>query len=110
GLAGLDHVDVEAVEALGVLAEGFAERAAGLHVINDVQEGVLERPALHLAFEDLEAAQDGEAGVLENGELPREGAGLLGGDAADREGLLLAAGLCGGGLLPLLSPSGVRDP
>ena len=74
GLAGLDHVDVEAVEALGVLAERLGERAAGFDVVDDVDEGVLEHAGLHLPFEDLQAAQHRQAGVLQGRELAGEGA------------------------------------
>ena len=57
GLAGLDHVDVEAVEALGMLAERLGQGGARLDVVDHVDEGVLEHAGLHLVFEDLQAAQ-----------------------------------------------------
>src|SRR5262249_36839455 len=82
GLAGLDHVHVEAVEALGVLAERLAQGRAGLDVVDDVDEGVLEHAGTHLVLEDLEAAEDGQAGVLQRRELAREGHEHLVVDAA----------------------------
>ncbi len=38
GLAGLDHVHVEAVEALGMLGHRLRKRTAGLDVIDDVDQ------------------------------------------------------------------------
>jgi hypothetical protein len=42
GLAGLDHVDVELVEGLRMLGEGLGERGAGLDVLGDFDDDVLE--------------------------------------------------------------------
>ena len=50
---------------------------------------VLEHARLALALEDLQAAQDRQAGVLQGRELAGERAELLGRDPADRERLLL---------------------
>ena len=44
GLAGLDHVDVEPVEALRVLAERLGEGRAGLDVVDDVDRAFLSTP------------------------------------------------------------------
>ena len=90
GLARLDHVAVEPVERLGVLGEGLGEGRAALDVLDDVAQRVLEHARLALAFEDLQAPEDRQAGVLEGRELAGEGAELLGRDLADRERLLLA--------------------
>src|SRR5262249_15740643 len=68
GLGGLDRVDVQAVEALGVPGKGLAQRAARFDVIDHVDEGVLEDAGAHLVFEDLQTPEHGQAGVLEGGE------------------------------------------
>ncbi len=72
-----------------MLAERLAERAAGFDVIDHVDEAVLEGARLHLAFEDFEAAQHGETGVLQRRELAREGHQRLAFDAADGEDFAL---------------------
>ena len=74
GLAGLDHVHVEPVERLGVLGHRLGEGGAGLDVLDDVDQRVLEHARLHLAFEDAQGPQDRQAGVLEGRELAGEGA------------------------------------
>ena len=66
---------------------------------------------MHWFFENLQAAQDRQAGVLKRGKLAGEEAELLGGDLADRERLLLflAARLLGGGLAALLLGRALGD-
>ena len=97
-LARADHVDVELVEGLGVLGEGLGERGAAFDVFRDVDELVLEHAGLLLFFEDLQAADDRQAGVLKGGELAGEGAELLGLDLAHGEGFLLLASAARGAL------------
>ena len=89
GLARLDHVAVQPVERLGVLGERLGQRLAALDVLDHVPQRVLEHARLALALEDLQAAQDRQAGVLKRRELAGEGAKMLGRDLADRERLLL---------------------
>ncbi len=72
-LAGLDHVDVEAVEGLGRFGHGLGEGGPALDLVADVDQGVFQGPGLGLLFEDFQAAQDRQAGVLKDGELPGEG-------------------------------------
>ena len=100
GLAGLDHVHVQAVEGLGLPGHRLGERVARLDVFADVDERVLERAGLGLVLQDAQAAEDRQAGVLENGKLAREGREDLGADAADGEGLFLLP-LAAGALLGL---------
>src|SRR5207244_831570 len=90
GLAGLDHVDVKPIETLGVFAERFGERGAAFNIIDDIDQRILEDARLHLVFENPQRPQDRQAGVLQRGELPGEGAKLLAGYAAngERGGLL----------------------
>ena len=73
GLAGLDHVDVEAVEGLGGLGHGLGERGPAFDLVADVDQGVFQGPGRDLLFENLQAAQDRQAGVLQDGELAGEG-------------------------------------
>ena len=51
----------------------------------------LRRAGLGLHFQNAEAAQDGQAGVLQNGQLPGEGRHDLAAGAAEREAFLLFA-------------------
>ena len=93
-LARLDHVDVQAVEGLGRLGHGLGERGAAFDFLADVDERVLQRAGLGLVLEDFQAAEDRQAGLLEDGQLAGEGGERLGVDAAQDEGLaLLGAGL-----------------
>ncbi len=85
GLTGLDHVDVQAIEALGTLGHRLGEGGAGFDVVAGVLQRVLEPPRLGLAFENPQAAENRQAGVLENRELPREGGQVLSGHAAEDE-------------------------
>src|SRR5208337_996813 len=115
GLARLDHVAVQPVERLGMLGERLGERLPALDVLDHVAQRVLEHPRLALALEDLQAAEDRQAGVLQGRELAGEGAKMLGRDLADRERLLLPppATLLGGrlaGLLRLLADLGDEEP
>ena len=88
-LAGLDHVDVQAVEGLGRLAHGLGEGGAALDFVADVDQRVLQGARLGLLFQDLQAAEDRQAGFLEDGQLAGEGGQHLGVDAAEDEGLAL---------------------
>ena len=65
---------------------------------------VLEAARLALVFQNSQAAQDRQAGVLQNRKLPRERGQHLAADAADGERLAFCAalGLFGGGLAALL--------
>lgn len=102
--AGGDHLGVEDVEGLGVFGEGVAERGTRRDVFVDVLEGVLHEAGLLLLLEDGERAEDGQAGVLQGGELAGEEGEVLLADPADVDGhaagLLLAAGPLGGAATP----------
>ena len=87
-LAGAHHVGVELVERLRVLGERLAEGHAAFDVVGHGDERVLQHAGLELALEDLEAADDGQSGVLQRRELAREERELLVAHAADGEGLL----------------------
>ena len=89
-LAGLDHVDVQAVEGLGAFGHGLREGGAGFDVVAGVHQAVFQPARLLLVLEDFEAAQDRQAGILQDGKLPGEGGQLLGLDAADGERPLAA--------------------
>ena len=83
-----------------MLGHRFGKRGATLDFLDHAAEGVLQRSGLGLAFENREAAENGESRVLERGELPGEGAQLLGTDLAEREPALLL--FLGGRLLGVL--------
>jgi hypothetical protein len=57
-LAGVDHVDVELVERLGVLAHGVGERAAALDLVGHAADDRLEQARLLLLLKDLQRPQD----------------------------------------------------
>ena len=91
-LAGLDHVDVQAVEGLGGLGHGLAERGPAFDLVADVHQAVLELARLRLLFENSQAAEDRQAGVLQDREIAGEDDADLRADAAQGElPLLLAA-------------------
>src|SRR5271166_6680676 len=97
-----------------MLGERLGERLAALDVLENVAQRVLENPRLALALEDLQAAEDRQAGVLKRRELTGEGAKLLGRELADRERLLLPPATSPGGrlagLLHLLGDLGDEEP
>src|SRR5208282_5115680 len=102
------------VERLGMLGERLGERLPALDVLDHVAQRVLEHPRLALALEDLQAAEDRQAGVLQGRELAGEGAKMLGRDLADRERLLAPPATSLGGrladLLRLLGDLGDEEP
>ena len=77
-LAGLDHVDVQAVEGLGRLGHGLGEGGPAFDLVADVDEASSSAPPAWLLLEDLQAAEDRQAGVLEDGQLAGEGGEDLG--------------------------------
>ena len=89
---------------MGYLAIASESVCAALDVVEDVDQAFLSTPGLTV-FEDLQAAQDRQAGVLQDRELAGEGAELLGRDLAEGERLLLPLALLLGAALPLLRPS-----
>ncbi len=92
-LAGLDHVHIEAVEGLGRFGHGLAERGPAFDLVADVHQAVLELARLRLLLEDSQAAQDRQAGVLEDREVTGEDNADLRANAAQGElPLLLGAG------------------
>ena len=104
-LAGFDHVDVQPVEGLGLLGHRLAQGRARLDVVADVDQAVLQAAGPSCcSFEDSQAAEDRQAGVLQDGQLPGEGGEHLAVHAADGEGLAALAAflLVGRGLLGLL--------
>ena len=82
--ARLDHVDVEPIERFGRLAHPLGKRRSAFDLVADVYQRVFEPAPLRLAFEDSQASEDRQAGVLQNGKLAREGTEILAGDAAER--------------------------
>ena len=73
GLAGLDHVHVQAVEALWGFWPSLARAWSRLRCRRTTSiEAVLEPAGLRLAFEDPQAAQNRQAGVLQDRKLPGE--------------------------------------
>ena len=90
-LAGLDHVHVQPIERLGRLAHGLGERGAAFDLLADVDERVLERAGLGLVFQNFQAAEDGQAGFLQDGQLAGEGGEHFGAHAAHGEGLAFLA-------------------
>ena len=109
-LARLDHVHVEAVERLRRLAHRLGQGRPALDLVADVDEAVLQRPRLALLFEDFQAAEDGQAGVLEDGELAGERGQGLHLHAADGEALsLLLDGFFLRRALPSLLHGDLRD-
>ena len=64
-LAGLDHVDVEAVEGLGAFGHCLGEGGSGFDFLADVDEAVFEGARLLLFLQDVEAPENGESGVLQ---------------------------------------------
>ena len=109
GLAGLDHVDVEAVEGLGRLGHRLGERGPALDLVADVDQAVFQGPAGGLLLENLQASQDRQAGVLENRELAGEGGQHLRPDAAEGKGLSLSAAFLQGAGLSALLDGELRD-
>src|SRR5208282_949920 len=99
--------------ALGCL-ENASESVCPLSMSYHVAQRVLEHPRLALALEDLQAAEDRQAGVLQGRELAGEGAKMLGRDLADRERLLAPPATSLGGrladLLRLLGDLGDEEP
>jgi len=99
-----------------VLGHGLGEARAALDVLADFLQHALELAGLELALEDLQRAEQRQAGVLERGELASEGGQRLGIDAAEGEAdllLLLWLGglaLLGGVLLFLLADGGREEP
>ena len=85
GFACLDHVAVELVESLGVACHGFGEGGPGFDIAGDLVKDVFEDAGALLLPEDFEGAEDGEAGILECGELASELGDDLGGNAAEGE-------------------------
>ena len=71
----LHHVHVEAVEAFGCLAMASESDWPGFDVFDDVDQGVLQHATASSAVRGSAAtAEHGQAGVLERGKLPGEGA------------------------------------
>ncbi len=83
-LTGAHHRDVEAVERLRVLRHRLRERRALLDVHPDLVDDLGERLALGLLGEDVERAQQREAGVDHRRELAREDRDVLQLDAVGR--------------------------
>jgi hypothetical protein len=68
-LARLDHVDIQAGEDLGAFGHRFAERRPAFDLIADIHQGVFQAARLLLHFENAEAAENRQAGVLKDREL-----------------------------------------
>ena len=83
GLTRGDHVHVKFVERLGEFAGRVGERAAAFDFIRHAADDRLEQTRLLLIFENLQAAQDRQTGVLQRGKLAGKSHQLLARDAAD---------------------------
>ena len=104
-LAGLDHVDEQAVEHLGVLGERLGKGAATFDGQRQIAENAFERDITLLFFEHAQAAQQRQPRIHKCRQLPRERRQHLRLDLAGEEGdfdfeahrpaLLFAAGLGG---------------
>ena len=57
----------------GLLAMASESVEPGFDFVADVHQRVLKRPGLCLAFQNSQAAQNRQTGVLQNRKLPREG-------------------------------------
>ena len=84
--AGLDHVDEEAVEDLGMLGQGLGEGAAAFDGEGQFADDVLEGGVLLLFFQHAQAAQQRQAGIHQRGQLAGEGGQDLGFDLAAQAG------------------------
>src|SRR6185369_8643438 len=71
-LTRLDERGVEVGEDPRMLLAGVGERVAGLDVVLDLADDLAERGRLALRAEDLQALQDGKAGVDHGRELAGE--------------------------------------
>ena len=91
-LAGLDHVDVEPVERFGRFGHRLGKRGSAFDFVANVDQAVLQRAGLGLHFENFQAAEDRQAGVLKDRKLAGERGQVLGIDAADGERLSFLAG------------------
>ena len=70
--AGLDHVHIELVENARVLGQGLGEGGAALDVLGECRNGGAQHGMRLLFLKHGEAAQEGQAGIDERGELARE--------------------------------------
>ena len=84
-LAGGHHVDIQSVKSLGMLAERLGQSGTAFNVFGDRAEDILQRPGLLLLFEDVQATEDRQAGILQRRELSRELGQHLRAHAANRE-------------------------
>ena len=77
-LAGSDHVDVEIVERLRVLAHRLGERRPALDVLPNLEDDLLEGLVLLLLTQDVQALHEGQTGIDHHRELPGEDRDVLG--------------------------------
>ena len=84
--AGLDHVDEEAVEDLGVLGQALGEGAAAFDGHGQFADNALEGGVPLLLFQHAQAAQQRQAGIHQRRQLAGEGGEDLGFDPAAQAG------------------------
>ena len=77
-LAGRHQVHEQLIEYGRVLRQGVGKGGTALHALLHLQEHILEGPVLLLAGKDLQALDQGKAGVYHGGELAGEDDDLLG--------------------------------
>ena len=81
-LTGGDHVRVEIVERLGMLAQRVRERRTRLNILTDLEQDLLERTVLLLRAKNLKALHQRKTGVDHHRELTGEDRDLFPGDTA----------------------------
>ena len=104
GLTGSDHVDIQFVERLGILAHRIGQRATPFDLIDDTADDGFEQAGLLLIFQNLQRSENRQTGILQRRKLAGERDQLLPRHATDRK-RHLASGT-GGDLLGLLLLAG----
>ncbi len=84
--AGFDHVDEETIKDLGMLGQRLGEGAAAFDGNGQIAQNVFQVGAFFLFLQHAQAAQQGQSGLHQCGQLPGEGAEDLGFDAAAQAG------------------------
>ena len=78
-------------KALGRLGHRLRQRGTTLNLFAGIHQRVLQPPRLALFFQDLQAAENRQAGVLQDRQLTRERRQIPAADTPDRQATFLAA-------------------